>query len=237
MDMALERIAFLPFGLIVDKWRWDVFANRVDPDQWNAHYWNYREKYQKLKSPMPRTQEDFDIGSKYHIPGDSQYMSYFFAHILEFQLHKALCKFSNNYDKHLMPLHKCDIYKSKAAGDRLKQGLKLGSSKNWKYVLQTITGEKELSGEPLLEYFQPLYDWLVQENDRSGNIKHERKTKSAGIAKKTIEHTFFGCCGWAMMKHETESNLGEVLGSETFVGEMLKSKEIITKYVALYEGK
>ncbi|KAK4883480.1 hypothetical protein RN001_006799 [Aquatica leii] len=166
MDMALERIAFLPFGLLIDKWRWDVFAGTVKPEEWNSHWWHYRKTIQKLKPPVPRDDNvDFDPGAKYHIGGDSQYINYFFAHILEFQLYKALCIKAGEYDESKPnELHKCDFYKSKEAGDVLRAGLKLGKSEHWKDVLEKMTGSRELQADALLEYFQPLFDFLKEEN-------------------------------------------------------------------------
>ncbi|KAK4880643.1 hypothetical protein RN001_008789 [Aquatica leii] len=144
MIMALERIAFLPFGLILDKWRWDVFSGKVSPDKWNTHWWQYRKSIQKIKPPVFRSDVlDFDPGSKFHVPADAQYIS----------------------DR--LPLHKCDIYGSKAAGKRLKSGLSLGSSRHWRVALKAISGETELSGSAILEYFQPLYKYLKLENKKS----------------------------------------------------------------------
>ncbi|KAB0795435.1 hypothetical protein PPYR_12274 [Photinus pyralis] len=167
MNMALERIAFLPFGLLIDKWRWDVFSGKVPPEKWNSHWWQYRETIQKVKPPISRSDVlDFDPGSKFHVPADTQYISYFVAHILEFQLHKALCIAAGQYDPSdkLLPLHKCDIYGSRKAGEKLRAGLSLGSSRHWSVALKEITGETELSGSAIIEYFQPLYQYLQREN-------------------------------------------------------------------------
>ncbi|KAF5302725.1 hypothetical protein FQR65_LT08467 [Abscondita terminalis] len=163
MDMALERVAFLPFGLLIDKWRWDVFANKIQPQQWNSHWWDYRKTYQKLKPPVDRNDNvDFDPGAKYHVAGDSQYINYFFAHILEFQLYRSLCKTAKQYDPNnsSLPLHKCDFYQSKEVGQKLRNGLSLGVSKHWKDVLKEMTGETDLDATAILEYFDPLLKYL-----------------------------------------------------------------------------
>nr|CAI5847698.1 unnamed protein product [Callosobruchus analis] len=131
MNMALEKISFLPFGLLIDKWRWDVFSGAVQPEKWNSHWWHYRMKYQKVKPPVERSDtKDFDPGAKYHIPGDSQYIAYFVAHILQFQFYKSLCIEAKQYDPHnrAVPLHRCDFYNSIEAGNKLKAGLSLGSA-------------------------------------------------------------------------------------------------------------
>nr|CAH7716316.1 unnamed protein product [Callosobruchus chinensis] len=169
MNMALEKISFLPFGLLIDKWRWDVFSGAVQPEKWNSHWWHYRTKYQKVKPPVERSDtKDFDPGAKYHIPGDSQYIAYFVAHILQFQFYKSLCVEAKQYDPHnkAVPLHRCDFYNSVEAGNKLKAGLSLGSSKHWSETLEIMTGSKSVTAQPLLEYFEPLYKFLKAENEK-----------------------------------------------------------------------
>ncbi|KAK3922188.1 Angiotensin-converting enzyme [Frankliniella fusca] len=167
MKMALEKVAFLPFGLLVDMWRWDVFAGRVPETQWNKHWWDLKAKYQLLSPPIERTEDDFDPGAKYHVPADSKYISYFVAHILEFQFYRALCIEAGQYkpdDPNSEPLHTCDFYKSKAAGAKLAAGLALGSSVHWTQTLLAMTNGTEMSGKALTEYFDPLYDFLLEAN-------------------------------------------------------------------------
>lgn len=119
---ALERVAFLPFGLLVDKWRWDAFSGKISVNEWNAHWWKLREQYQKVSAPVERSENDFDPGAKFHVPADSQYISYFISHVLEFSFYKSLCIEAGQYDPNnptKNPLHACDFYKSKAAGSKL----------------------------------------------------------------------------------------------------------------------
>lgn len=168
-SMALERVAFLPFGYLIDLWRWDVFSGAVKESEWNAHWWELREKYQKVYAPVPRSEDDFDPGAKYHIPANSQYIAYFLAHILEFQFYRSLCIEAGEYDPQNSssnPLHKCDFYNSKAAGDKLKEGLSLGYSEDWRLVMEKLTGGRDISGQALLEYFAPLYEFLQTENKK-----------------------------------------------------------------------
>lgn len=164
--MALERVAFLPFGLLIDKWRWDVFSGDVDESKWNEHWWKLREQYQKVKAPVSRSESDFDPGAKYHIPADSQYIAYFIAHILQFQMHRGVCIAAGQYDPNdpAKPLHKCDIDGSKAAGLKIREGLQLGLSQHWSVALEKMTGERVISGAAVLEYFKPLYDFLKAKN-------------------------------------------------------------------------
>lgn len=118
---ALHRVAFLPFGLLVDKWRWDVFSKKIDENNWNSHWWKLRKEYQKVISPVERSENDFDPGAKYHVPANSKYISYFVSHILQFSFYKSLCIEAGQYNAtdSSVPLHQCDFYKSKAAGRKL----------------------------------------------------------------------------------------------------------------------
>jgi peptidyl-dipeptidase A len=160
LNRALVKVAFLPFGLLVDKWRWQVLSGEVGPDRYNAAWWELRAKYQGLKPPVERSEQDFDPGAKYHVPANVSYLRYFLAHILQFQLHRALCK-AAGYEG---PLHQCSIYGSKEAGEKLQAMMALGASRPWPEALELITGEKQMDGSALLEYFAPLHDWLKQQN-------------------------------------------------------------------------
>ncbi|XP_060637297.2 angiotensin-converting enzyme isoform X1 [Anolis sagrei] len=160
MSIALDKIAFLPFGYLMDQWRWKVFDGRITEDEYNQQWWNLRMKYQGLCPPAPRSEDDFDPGAKFHIPANVPYVRYFVSFVIQFQFHQALCKAAG----HTGPLHKCDIYNSQAAGKILGDALKLGFSKPWPEVMQLITGQPNMSADALLTYFQPLTDWLINEN-------------------------------------------------------------------------
>lgn len=166
--MALERVAFLPFGLLIDKWRWNLFSGTTPETEWNKSWWELRQQYQKVSAPSVRGEEFFDPGAKYHIPADSQYIAYFVAHILQFSFYKSLCIEAGEYEQGnpLKPLHKCDYFNNTAAGDKLRAGLSLGLSQHWKNALLELTGESEMSASALLEYFAPLQDFLKAENER-----------------------------------------------------------------------
>jgi peptidyl-dipeptidase A len=160
MNDALAKIAFLPFGRLMDQWRWDVFSGKVPASQYNAHWWTLRQKYQGVAAPVARTEEDFDPGAKYHIPGNVPYMRYFLAFILQFQFHRSLCQ-AAGYDG---PLHECSIYGNKAAGAKLAAMLRMGASKPWPEALQALTGQKEMDATAILDYFKPLTTWLETQN-------------------------------------------------------------------------
>ncbi|UYV61430.1 hypothetical protein LAZ67_1004800 [Cordylochernes scorpioides] len=151
MSMALEKIAFLPFGYLIDLWRWDVFRGSVD--NLNDRWWQLRLQYQGLCPPVRRSETDFDPGAKYHVPGNTPYIRYFFSFILQFQFQEVLCREAG----HVGPLHTCDIYGSHAAGDKLAALLRLGSSIPWQDALARMTGGSgKLDARPLLNYFAPL---------------------------------------------------------------------------------
>ncbi|KAJ8943308.1 hypothetical protein NQ318_004749 [Aromia moschata] len=173
MDMALDKVAFLPLRSPHRQMEVGHLQRLRSRRKWNTHWWEYRTYYQGVKPPVDRSDEtDFDPGAKFHVPGDSQYIAYFLAHILQFQFYKSLCIAAGEYDpaNRTIPLHKCDFYKSTAAGDKLREGLKLGSSKHWSETLEIMTGSKEVSAEPLLEYFEPLYEFLKSENEKIENF-------------------------------------------------------------------
>jgi peptidyl-dipeptidase A len=160
LQQALEKIAFLPFGLLVDKWRWEVFANQVKPEEYNKAWWELRRKYQGIVPPVERTEADFDPGAKYHVPSNTPYMRYFLARILQFQFQRALCRETG----YTGPLHRCSIYGNKAAGERLNKMLGMGLSKPWPEALAVLTGEKQMDASALADYFAPLRSWLDEEN-------------------------------------------------------------------------
>ncbi|XP_005070292.1 angiotensin-converting enzyme-like protein Ace3 [Mesocricetus auratus] len=166
LGIALEKIAFIPFSYMIDVFRWRVFDGTISKNIYNQEWWNFRLKYQGLCPPIPRSEEDFDPGAKFHIPASVPYVRYFLSLVLQFQFHEALCRAAG----HVGPLHRCDIYNSKVAGKILGDILKLGSSRPWQEVLKEMTGEYNVSTKAFLTYFKPLLNWLVTENVKQGDI-------------------------------------------------------------------
>jgi len=156
MRLALAKVAFLPFGRLIDQWRWDVFDGTVPYESWNTHWWELKAKYQGIAPPAPRDQDAFDPGAKYHVPASTPYMRYFLASILQFQFHRALCKISG----HTGPLHACSIYGNQEAGKRLGELLALGASKPWQDALFALSGERQMDATAILDYFAPLTTWI-----------------------------------------------------------------------------
>lgn len=157
---ALEKVAFLPFGLAVDRWRWKVFSGEIGPPEYTRSWWALREEYQGVRPPSTRSEETFDPGAKFHVPANVPYMRYFLAHILQFQFHRALAKAIGWSG----PLHRCSIYGRREAGERLEAMLRMGASHPWPDALEAITGERRMSSEGLREYFRPLERWLDEQN-------------------------------------------------------------------------
>ena len=149
MKEALEKIAFLPFGKLIDQWRWDVFAKQIPASKYSESWWAMREKYQGIAAPVTRTEDDFDPGAKYHIPNNVPYTRYFLARILQFPVSPRVVPSSG----HEGPLHTCSIYGSKAAGEKLRAMLAMGSSRPWPDALEALTGERQMDATALLDYF------------------------------------------------------------------------------------
>ncbi|MFG6284429.1 M2 family metallopeptidase [Sphingomonas sp. S6] len=160
LRQAMDKVAFLPFGLLVDKWRWDVFSGKIAPGQYQQGWDALRLKYQGIVPPVARDETKFDAGAKYHIPGTVPYARYFLARVLQFQFYKAACEQAGWKG----PLHRCSFYGNKAVGEKLNAMLSMGQSKPWPDALQVMTGTRQMSGKALVEYFAPLKTWLDQQN-------------------------------------------------------------------------
>ena len=157
---ALDKVAFLPFGLMIDKWRWQVFSGQLPPEKYNEGWWQLRLQYQGVAPPVARSEADFDPGAKYHVPANTPYARYFLADILQFQFHRALSKTAGC----TTPLNRCSIYESKSAGDRLNTMLAMGESQPWPKALQALTGQEQMDATAILDYFAPLKKWLDEQN-------------------------------------------------------------------------
>ncbi|HUO87042.1 MAG TPA: M2 family metallopeptidase [Thermoanaerobaculia bacterium] len=160
MRDALDKVAFLPFGLLVDQWRWQVFSGEVATADYNQAWWQLRQRYQGIEPPVTRTEQQFDPGAKYHIPGNTPYTRYFLAHVLQFQFHRALCE-AAGYEG---PLNRCTIYGSQAAGEKLEAMLTMGQSRPWPDALEVVAGTRRMDAGALIDYFAPLKSWLDEQN-------------------------------------------------------------------------
>jgi peptidyl-dipeptidase A len=160
LNKALQKVAFLPFAYLVDQWRWKVYAGETKSQDYDKSWWQLREKYQGVKRPAPMEVNGFDAGAKYHVPADSSYSRYFVAAILQFQLHRALCREAG----YVGPLNRCSIYENKAAGKKFQAMLEMGASRPWTEALKAVSGEDKLDATAILDYFAPLKLWLDAQN-------------------------------------------------------------------------
>ncbi len=160
LKMALDMIAFLPFGLMVDRWRWQVFSGEATPETYNAAWWKLRNQYQGLMPPGDRPADAFDAAAKYHVPANVPYTRYFLAHIYQFQFHRAAC----NQIGWKGPLHRCSVYGEKEMGRKFNAMLEMGASQPWPQAMAAFTGETRADASAVADYFKPLNDWLTVQN-------------------------------------------------------------------------
>jgi peptidyl-dipeptidase A len=160
LKQALDKVAFLPFGLMIDQWRWKVFSGEIAPADYNKAWWDLRLKYQGVAPPDARSEADFDPGAKYHVPANVPYTRYFLARILQFQFYRALCQASG----YTGPLNRCTFYGSKEAGAKFNRMLEMGQSKPWPDELEVLTGQRQMDATAMLDYFAPLQKWLDEQN-------------------------------------------------------------------------
>ena len=160
LRQAMDKVAFLPFGLLMDKWRWGVFSGSIKPGDYETGWNALRLQYQGIVPPVDRPATAFDPGAKYHIPGNTPYARYFLARVLQFQFYKAAAEQAGWKG----PLHRCSFYGNKAVGERLNKMLAMGSSRPWPDALEAFTGSRKMDGSAMIAYFQPLMTWLEQQN-------------------------------------------------------------------------
>lgn len=161
LRQAMDKVAFLPFGLLIDRWRWGVYDGSITPENYNSAWNEMRLRYQGIAPPVERTEADFDPGTKYHVPNNVSYTRYFLARILQFQFYQAACEQAGWEG----PLHRCSFYGNEEVGSRLNAMLEMGSSRPWPEALEAFTGTREMSAEPMLAYFRPLQTWLEEQNE------------------------------------------------------------------------
>ena len=165
LSRALEKVAFLPFGLMIDQWRWKVFSGEIPPGQYNKGWWDLRLKYQGVAPPLARSEADFDPGAKYHVAADVPYTRYFLSFIMQFQFHRALAQAAGCPAQGSgTPLHRCSIYDNKEAGRRLNKMLEMGISRPWQDAMFELTGQRQMDATAILDYFAPLQKWLDEQN-------------------------------------------------------------------------
>ncbi|GGE36483.1 peptidase M2 [Marinicauda pacifica] len=160
LDTALDKIAFLPFALTVDQWRWSVLRGDITPDGYNQGWWDLRTANQGIVPPGPRPDDAFDPGAKYHIPGNTPYLRYFLSYILQFQFHEAACEMIGWEG----PLHRCSVYGNEEVGERFNAMMEMGQSQPWPEALEAFAGTREMDGSAIISYFEPLMSYLDEQN-------------------------------------------------------------------------
>ncbi|KAK8733290.1 hypothetical protein OTU49_006563, partial [Cherax quadricarinatus] len=189
LQEATDKLTFMAYAHVMDSWRWDVFDGTIHDKDWNCAWWDLRFTVQGVKPPELRTEEDFDPAAKYHVVADLSYTRYFVSLVLQFQFYKALCVRASQYDplQPSTPLHKCDFYQSRGAGDALRTMMKLGRSKPWSEALQALTGNSKLDASAMRDYFRPLEEWLKEDNQRHGEFVGWRADDQYCLYKKPAE--------------------------------------------------
>ena len=160
MDTALDKIAFLPFAIMMDQWRWQVLRGEIQPEDYNEAWWELRQSYQGIVPPTERGENAFDPGSKYHIANNVPYLRYFLSFIMQFQFHQAACEMAGWEG----PLHRCSIYGNEEVGARFSAMMEMGASQPWPDALEAFTGTREMDGSAIIAYFEPLMVHLQEQN-------------------------------------------------------------------------
>ena len=160
LRQAMDKVAFLPFGLLIDRWRWGTFSGEIKPEQYQQAWTDMRLRYQGIVPPSERPADAFDPGAKYHIPAVVPYTRYFLARVLQFQFYESACRIAGWKG----PLHRCSFYGNRQVGARMNAMLEMGASRPWGDALQAFTGSREMSGKPMIRYFAPLTRWLREQN-------------------------------------------------------------------------
>lgn len=161
MQRALDKVAFLPFALMLDQWRWGVLRGETAPSRYNDAWWRLREQYQGIEPPVERPDDAFDPGAKYHVPSNVPYLRYFLSFIMQFQFHEAACEMAG-WDG---PLHRCSVYGHEEVGRRFREMMRMGASRPWPDALEAFTGTREMDGAAIRSYFEPLMAYLNEQNE------------------------------------------------------------------------
>jgi len=165
MKVALEKIPPIAFAYSNLKWQLQVFRNEIKSSNYNSKWWEFRNRFEGIEAPIERTETNFDPASLYHIVNFDQFADLFLSRFLGFQIYNSLCQLDGNTDD----LFKCDFYKSKQVGDKLKKVMELGNRRQWTFALKMLTDTNEIKFKPLLDYFKPLTAWLIKENEKNKN--------------------------------------------------------------------
>ncbi len=160
LQEALNYVVFIPFSAgAMTRFEHALYVEDLSPDRFNAKWWELVRLYQGVAPPAPRGEFYADALTKTHINNDpGQYYDYALSNALLFQLHNHIAQNILGQDP-----HDTDYWGSEEVGKFLYELMAPGASRPWREVLQETTGQ-QLNAQAMIEYFQPLYEWLVQQN-------------------------------------------------------------------------
>ncbi len=157
---ALNYVVFIPFSSgTMTRFEHALYADDLSPDVFNSAWWDLVRRYQGVAPPSQRGEYYADGLTKTHINNDpGQYYDYALSNALLFQLHDHIARQILHQDP-----HNTDYWGSQEVGDFLYELMAPGASRPWREVLEESTGQ-QLNAQAMVEYFQPLYEWLVVQN-------------------------------------------------------------------------
>lgn len=158
---ALNYVVFIPWSTgTMSVFENELYSKNLPSDQWNKRWWEIVKQYQGIVPPTERGEDFCDPATKTHINDDAaQYYDYALSYILLFQLHDHISKNILKQD-----VHATNYFGNKEIGKFILEIMEPGSSVDWRKLLKDKTGE-DLSAKAMLEYFQPLMEWLKKENE------------------------------------------------------------------------
>ena len=157
---ALEQVVLIPWGAgVMTEFEYSLYAKNLPVDQFNSKWWEIKKKYQGIIPPNERGEDYCDACTKTHINNDpAQYYDYALSIVTLFQLHDHIAKKILKQDP-----HNTNYWGSKETGKFLTKILSPGATVDWRKLMKDELGE-EISAKAMLEYFNPLYTWLKEQN-------------------------------------------------------------------------
>lgn len=157
---ALNSVVFMFFSSgTMSHFEKALYVDSLSPDQFNTRWWELAKQYQGIVPPSERGENYCDAATKTHINDDpAQYYDYALSYVILYQLHNHIAKNILKQDPRAT-----NYYGKKEIGDFMKNIMYPGASKDWRTVLKESTGE-ELNAKAMLEYFDPLVNWLKEQN-------------------------------------------------------------------------
>jgi peptidyl-dipeptidase A len=158
---AMNYVVFIPWSAgVMTEFEYELYTNNLPKEKFNEKWWELKKKYQGIVPPAERGEEYCDATSKTHINNDAaQYYDYALSTVIFFQLHNHIAKNILHEDARAT-----NYFGRREVGDFLKSILTPGASVDWRKLMRDALGE-EISAQAMLEYFEPLMDYLKKENE------------------------------------------------------------------------